>query len=223
MSADKYQNKYRIPSIRMQKWDYTWNAAYFITISTDKQKHYFGKIKNGKMELSPVGIIADILWHEIPFHSKNVELGAFIVMPNHIHGIIIINNPTQTADNNAQTGHAHNNTQTGNADNAQTGNDNNYVQTGHALSLQGNTQSNSNPKPAPIGKNRYQNIGKNSLSSIIGGYKSAVTKHANRLGLKFKWQTRFYEHIIRDEKSFENITRYIINNPKKWERDKFFK
>jgi len=190
----------------MQKWNYTWNAAYFITISTDKQKYYFGKIKNGKMELSPVGIIADILWHEIPNHSKNVELGAFIVMPNHIHGIIIINNPTQTADNNAQTG-----------------NDNNNVQTGHALSLQKDPESKSNQKPAPIGKNRYQNIGKNSLSSIIGGYKSAVTKHANRLELKFKWQTRFYEHIIRDEKSFENITRYIINNPTKWERDKFFK
>ena len=237
MSADKYQNKYRIPSIRMQKWDYTWNAAYFITISTDKQKHYFGKIKNGKMELSPVGIIADVLWHEIPFHSKNVELGAFIVMPNHIHGIIIINNPTHTTDNNIQTGHADNiqtghtnNIQTGNADNVQTGNADNVqtgnadnVQTGHALSLQGDTQSKPNQKPAPIGKNRYQNIGKNSLSSIIGGYKSAVTKHANRLEFTFKWQTRFYEHIIRDEKSFENITRYIINNPTKWERDKFFK
>ena len=205
----------------MQKWNYTWNAAYFITISTDIQKHYFGKIKNGKMELSPVGIIADILWHEIPFHSKNVELGAFIVMPNHIHGIIIINNPAHTTDNNIQTGHA-DNVQTGHTDNVQTGHTDN-VQTGHALSLQGDTESKPNQKPTPIGKNRYQNIGKNSLSSIMGGYKSAVTKHANRLGFTFKWQTRFYEHIIRDEKSFENITRYIINNPTKWERDNFFK
>ena len=166
------------------------------------------------MELSRVGIIADILWYEIPNHSQNVELGAFIVMPNHIHGIIIINKPTQTKNaDNAQTGHA-NNVQTGHANN---------VQTGHALSLHGDTQSNSNQKPPPIGKNRYQNIGKNSLSSIVGGYKSAVTKHANRLELKFKWQTLFYEHIIRNKKSFDNITRYINNNPAKWKQDKFFK
>ena len=212
MVGKKYQNKYRIPSIRMQKWNYAWNGAYFVTICTDNQKHYFGEIKNGKMELSPTGVIADILWHEIPHHNFNVELGAFIVMPNHLHGIIIINNPKNT--DNAQTGYADNDASAGHADN---------VQTGHALSLHGDAKSNSNTKPSPIGKNRYQNIGKNSLSSIIGGYKSAVTKHANRLEFTFKWQTRFYEHIIRDKKSFENIARYIINNPAKWERDKFFK
>jgi len=224
MAGKKYQNKYRIPSIRVQKWNYAWNGAYFVTICTDNQKHYFGEIKNGKMELSPIGVIADILWHEIPHHNSYVELGAFTVMPNHIHGIIIINNPAQTGHtDNAQIGHANNdNASAGHAENASAGHAEN-VQTGHALSLQGDAKSKSNPKPPPIGKNRYQNIGKNSLSSIIGGYKSAVTKHANRLELLFKWQTRFYEHIIRDKKSFDNITRYIINNPEKWERDKFFK
>lgn len=52
---------------------------------------FFGEILNGKMQLSRVGVIADILWHPIPYYSKNVELGAFLVMPDHIHGIIIIN------------------------------------------------------------------------------------------------------------------------------------
>jgi hypothetical protein len=63
----------------------------------------------------------------------------------------------------------------------------------------------------------------NSVSSIIGGYKSAVTKHAHRLGYDFDWQSRFYDHIIRDEKSYDRISNYIINNPAKWDNDKFYK
>jgi len=73
-----------------------------------------------------------------------------------------------------------------------------------------------------IGQQRFQNIGKNSVSSIIGSYKSAVTKHAHRLGFEFAWQTRFHDHIIRDEKSFNTISNYIINNPVNWQEDKFF-
>ncbi|RKY75950.1 hypothetical protein DRQ07_11085 [candidate division KSB1 bacterium] len=88
------------------------------------------------------------------------------------------------------------------------------VETGHALSLQQRKQ-----QPKTIGQQRFQNIGKNSLSSIIGSYKSAVTKHALRLGYDFVWQTRFYDHIIRNEKSYKNIKYYIINNPAKWNDD----
>ncbi|HQN84508.1 MAG TPA: hypothetical protein PL079_08950, partial [Tenuifilaceae bacterium] len=73
-----------------------------------------------------------------------------------------------------------------------------------------------------IGQQRFQNIGKNSISSIIGSYKSAVTKHAHRLGFEFGWQTRFHDHIIRDDASFQTITHYILNNPTNWQEDKFF-
>ncbi|NJW55927.1 transposase, partial [Salinimicrobium sp. CDJ15-91] len=91
--ADLYKNRYRIKSTRLENWDYRWNAAYFITICTADRKHYFGEIKNGKMEFSPVGVIADILWHEIIHHTSHVLLGNFVVMPNHIHGILILDNP----------------------------------------------------------------------------------------------------------------------------------
>ena len=92
--AKKYQNKYRIESARLQNWDYRREGAYFITICTQNRKHYFGKIKNGKMEFSNIGIIADILWSEIINHNDDIELGEFVVMPNHIHGILILNNNT---------------------------------------------------------------------------------------------------------------------------------
>ena len=71
------------------------------------------------------------------------------------------------------------------------------------------------------GQKRFQNQGKNTLSSIVGSYKSAVTKHANRLGLDNGWQPRFHDHIIRDQNEFERIRNYIINNPANWNTDKF--
>lgn len=62
----------------------------------------------------------------------------------------------------------------------------------------------------------------NSVSTIIRSYKSAVTKNAHRLGFDFEWQPRFYDHIIRDNQSFQTIQTYIIENPLKWFDDKFY-
>ncbi len=176
---NKYSNKQR----RLQNWDYRWAAAYFITIVTDDRKDYFGYIKDGKMILSNIGVLADVFLHEIKNHSKNTELGEFIVMPNHIHLILILNGD-DSVDNVSVV-----------------------VDARHALHQQR--------------QNRFQNIGKNSVSSIIGSYKSAVTKHARRLGYQFAWQRRFHDHIIWDKNSYHRITNYIINNPSKWEEDKF--
>jgi len=205
---DRFQNKYRIPSSRLQNWDYRWAGAYFITICTKGRENYFGNITNGEMQLSGVGILGDVFWYEIKNHAKNLELGAFVVMPNHVHGILILNGENGNDNNN----------------NIGNGNDiGNVVETGHALSLRRRRR----PQPLQqteknIGQQRFQNIGKNTVSSIIGSYKSAVTKHANRLGFAFEWQERFYDHIIRNDGEYQRITEYIITNPLKWGNDKFF-
>jgi len=102
---EKFKNKYRIPSARLQTWDYRWAGAYFITICTQNREHYFGKIEKGKMILSNVGVIANILWYEIKNHAKNVELGEFVVMPNHVHGILILNNDNARENANVGTSH----------------------------------------------------------------------------------------------------------------------
>ena len=191
---DKFKNKYRIASARLQNWDYGWPGAYFITICTHNKEHYFGYVKNSKMVFSKIGVIANVLWYEIKNHTNNVYLDEFVVMPNHIHGIIILNNDDIKNDDD---------------------NDNdNVVETRHALSLP-------IPKQQIIGQKRFQNQGKNTVSSIIGSYKSAVTKHCNRLGYQFAWQSRFYDRIIRNEKAFQTIKNYIINKPLKWGEDKF--
>lgn len=92
----KFNNKYRIESTRLNNWDYRNNGAYFITICTTNRKHFFGEIViNGtskEMKLSAVGMLAEKYWEEIPKHFPFVELGNFVVMPNHMHGILIINN-----------------------------------------------------------------------------------------------------------------------------------
>ena len=98
MNKEKFQGKYRIASARLQSWDYGSNGMYFITICTGDRKHFFGEIRQGKMVLSHVGIIADVLWYEIKNHAKNIELGQFVVMPNHVHGILILDNPNDPGE-----------------------------------------------------------------------------------------------------------------------------
>ena len=100
--TELYLNKYRVPSARAQWWNYADNASYFITICTANRQHYFGKIKNQNMELSDIGSFATKCWFEIPQHFPFVQLGAFIVMPNHVHGIVIIQKP----ENAVETLHA---------------------------------------------------------------------------------------------------------------------
>ena len=88
---DKFNGKYRIPSARLQNWDYGANGAYFITICTKEMKHFFGAIRDKEMHLKAEGELAEKYWMEIPKHFPYVELGNFQIMPNHMHGILIIN------------------------------------------------------------------------------------------------------------------------------------
>ena len=183
------QNYRRRKIIRWQKWDYSSPGRYFITICTKNRVHYFGEIKDGKMILSNIGVIADILWYEIKNHAKNVELDAFVVMPNHIHGILILKNDKMDGDGRVK------------------------ACLDPAIA---NNNANTNP-----GQKRFRNPGKNTVSSIIGSYKSAVSRHAHRLGYEFEWQSRFWDVIIRSDTEFYRIRNYIKNNVKNWKEDKF--
>ena len=87
---DKFKNKYRIASARAQWWNYGWDAAYFLTINTKNRQQYFGQIIDDEMILSHAGKIADLCWREIPDHAENIELGVYVIMPNHVHGILIL-------------------------------------------------------------------------------------------------------------------------------------
>ncbi|VEP13481.1 conserved hypothetical protein [Hyella patelloides LEGE 07179] len=176
-----YKNKYRIESARCPNWDYTSDGYYFVTICTHKRQCFFGNVNAGKMELSDIGFIIAQEWQKTPQIRSNVQLDEWVVMPNHLHGIIIINKPVETFRRNVSTINEN---------------------------VPNNNQNKSRLKP-------------NSLGSIIGQFKSVCTKQIRKMGFTdFRWQTRFHDHIIRDEESLSRIRQYIINNPAKWELDK---
>jgi REP element-mobilizing transposase RayT len=77
-------------SIRLKNYDYSQAGAYFITICTHQKQCLFGNIKNGRMRLNHLGAIADQYWQQIPEHFPNTALDIYIIMPNHLHGILWI-------------------------------------------------------------------------------------------------------------------------------------
>ena len=85
-----FRNKYRNESVRLNSHDYSSGGTYFITLCTHMGMSYFGNISNGKMILSDSGKIAHNLWNEVPEHFSFVSLDEFVVMSNHVHGIVII-------------------------------------------------------------------------------------------------------------------------------------
>jgi REP element-mobilizing transposase RayT len=97
--SEKFRNKFRIPSARLQNWDYGSNGAYFITICTKNMNPFFGEIADKKMNLNAVGALAEEYWIEIVKQFPYVELGNFQIMPNHMHGILIVNKSSEFVEN----------------------------------------------------------------------------------------------------------------------------
>jgi putative transposase len=207
---NKFQNKFRIPSTRLQTWDYSKNGSYFITICTQNREHYFGKIENGNMQLSEIGKLAEQYWIEIPNHFPYIELGNFVIMPNHIHGILIIDNtkiPVETrfiASNNNEN----NSTQFIASNN----NENNETRLIASLRNEKNGGFSGEKNP----------MLNDNISKIIRWYKGRCTFECRKINSDFGWQSRFHDHVIRNSKAFDTIQNYIVENPLKWKEDKFY-
>ena len=185
-------------SIRLKGYDYSLAGLYFITICCQDRECRFGKIENDKMILNRLGKIADECWLEIPKHFPNVILHEYVVMPNHVHGIIeLVNDDNVVGVENFQPLQHHNESQ----------------------------------------RNEFQKMIPRSIGSIVKGFKIGVTKWFRinedvyvgdgnfqpQQSQRKLWQRNYYEHIIRNEQSYQTISDYIINNPVKWKGDKFYK
>ena len=92
MENQLFKNKFRIKSIRLPNRDYSSDGAYYITICTKNRECFLGEIINGKMVLSEMGKTVTKFWYKIPQYFGNVVLDEFVIMPDHVHGIVIINN-----------------------------------------------------------------------------------------------------------------------------------
>lgn len=170
-------------TIRLTDYDYSQEGLYFVTICCQDKICRFGNISNSEVILNESGKIAHDEWLNTPQLRPNIELGTFIIMPNHIHGIIIVRN--QIVGTNC---------------------------------IRPNIDKNgvcNTPLQPPS----------QTLGAIIRGYKSAVTKQIKQLNNVSDirlWQRNYYEHIIRNEASFSNISDYIVNNPYNWENDDYY-
>ena len=92
---ERFKGKYRVASARLPEWDYAQNGAYFVTICTALRIHAFGEIEHGQMVCTPLGQAVADAWNEITVHFPVARVDAFIVMPNHVHGIIVIDKPVE--------------------------------------------------------------------------------------------------------------------------------
>jgi putative transposase len=99
--------KHHRRSIRIQGFDYGYPGAYFITIVTYQRDRIFGNIVDGKMRLNALGAITGECWRAIPEHFPNVDLGTYVIMPNHVHGIIVINENRMATDSSPSVGAQH--------------------------------------------------------------------------------------------------------------------
>jgi putative transposase len=189
-------------SIRLKNYDYSSGGMYFITICTIEKKCIFRDIINGEMKLSPIGEIANNRWLEIPEHFKNVELDEFIIMPNHVHGIIVINDINNKTNNHCDAG------------------------LGEGLGEGTSPLQHIHQPIYDMGqqiKSKQSDTQKRTLGQVVAYYKYGSTKEINTIynsvGKKI-WQRNYYDRIIRNEKELDKICEYIINNPLKWELDK---
>ncbi|WP_321297950.1 transposase [Marinifilum fragile] len=248
--TQKFQNKYRIASARLKDWDYGSNAIYFVTICTQNREHYFGEIANGKMQLNAIGELVQNEWIKTPElrPDMNLELGEFVVMPNHFHAIITIgkNNyntrrdamPRVLNENESEPGLIamprvlnENESEPGLIAMPRVLNENESEPGLIAMPrvLNENEQKDAkhgvstfdktkNNKDARHGVSTFGAQSKN-LASIIRGFKSSVTVMARKTNSEFAWQSRFHDHIIRDFDSYHRIEQYIQNNPARWKED----
>ena len=199
--SELFKNKYRIASARLQKWNYANEGMYFVTICTKNRENYFGNIDSkGIFKPTEIGEIAYSEW----FNAINIRpdmnliLGEFVVMPNHIHGIIIIGENDYNAGLSGSLA----------------------INGRGAMHCASTIDNENDNKTHSEYKNQFAPQSKN-LSSIIRGYKSSVTTFARKNGIDFGWQPLFYDHIIRSQNDFDRISNYIIQNPYNWAKDKF--
>lgn len=177
--------KYNRRSIRLKEYDYSSPGWYYVTICTQNQECVLGNVVDGKMVLNQLGEIVQSEWLKTPAVRINLELDEFVVMPNHFHGILILN---------------------------ELSNEINVGATGPVAPTNQSTNQN------------HPTLTSNSLGSIIGQFKSVVTKKIHKNVYKhFKWQRNYYEHIIRNDQELYQIRKYIRENPLKWYLDKYWK
>jgi len=187
--------KHHRHSIRLKGYDYRKPSAYFVTLCIRNRDCLLGEIIQGNMHLSPFGQIVENEWYRTAVVRPNVELDAFIIMPNHLHGIIFLTDKYYTS----------------------------LRATRQELSVGlSDWQQVYSTGTTTTQKRQVKGAVSCSLGAIIGQFKSLSTKRVNRIRQTRYvplWQRDFYDHIIHRETSLNAIRKYIVENPLRWTDD----
>lgn len=176
--------------MRLTEYDYSSDGLYFVTICVYQKECCLGRVTETGVDLSEKGKLAQRYWQEIAIQFSHTFLGEFVIMPNHIHGIIGIDNHSRDMiyhiSKNKSTSDYHNTT-----------------------ARKGGITGQHNPM-----------LSNHSLGKIIRWYKGRCTYEIKKqLQAPFQWQSGYYEHIIRNQQALINIENYIISNPANWHKD----
>jgi REP element-mobilizing transposase RayT len=179
-------------SIRLHDYDYSQPGAYFVTICALDRECLFGDVRCGKMALNELGKIVAESWQWLERQYEYVVLDEWVVMPNHLHGIVVI---TDCRGGSRTCGMGRGDLHTGG--------------TGRGGSRTAPTGSDQ-PKRKPLGRliGAFKTVSTKQVNEIH-----------NTPGAKL-WQRNYYEHIIRNENELNRIRAYIAQNPAKWEFDR---
>ena len=224
--------KHHRRSIRLQGYDYSQAGMYFVTICVTDMECFFGSVVEGKMVLNDAGKVMEKWYFELPNKFPDIEQGHYVVMPNHFHAIVINNgkgNPNAPSQNPVGADPSFRNPVR--ADLCVRPTNENIPPDGDILGEHvppdGDILGEHVP---PDGDILGEHIG-SPLHGVVQWFKTMSTNEYIR-GVKnhdwprFRdklWQRNYYEHIIRDQRGFENISGYIENNPGKWGDDRFYR
>jgi putative transposase len=213
-------------SIRLPGYDYAQAGAYFVTINTHNRECLFGAVVNGEMVLSRFGQVAAEYWGAIPHHFPHVELDAWVVMPNHIHGIVWI---VANAGSRPRRGEAFSTAWQG----AGSGRPADVALVGVRAVENASPLQDASMPAGLVGANAAppldledadwpRGASARSLGAITGHFKSLTSRRINRMrhapGARV-WQRNYYEHVVRDDRDLERIRAYIAANPLHWAED----
>ena len=203
--ADDMRERLR-RSIRLRGYDYTRHGAYFVTICTRHRAFLLGDVIESRMHLSEAGQLAQAVWEDLPRHYPHVQLDAWTIMPNHVHGIIVLTD-ADTEPDGAPVGAGFKPAPTTNA-----------VASHHRPRVHDDVGAGFKPAPTTTRASAVRH----GLPEIVRAFKTFSSRRINAFqgtaGTPF-WQRNYYEHIIRNEEDLNRIRQYIEDNPARWHED----
>jgi putative transposase len=180
----------RRKSIRLQGYDYSQEGVYFVTLVTKHREPLFGEIINGEMSLNEFGEIVKFTWHDLLNHNPNIDLDEFIIMPNHVHGIInIVGAGSQPAPGSQLPRII-----------------------GGGLEPGVENRVGLEPTPTKISLMEIMRQFKTFSARRINTLRLTTGTSV--------WQRSFYDHVIDTGEEYENFADYIFTNPQNWLKDK---